>query len=442
MQVTLDQVHALAPDARSLKGAERTASPSKWSELGTDEIALWGQCKGSGKTPYQVRCDLRTMSFKCSCPSRKFPCKHSLAMLLVVARDPALATAGAAPAWVADWIAARNARAQAAQEKAQAKAAKGVDEGAQAKRQQDRDALISAGVEGLQLWMDDLVRHGLARVESEPDSFFERVAARLVDAQAPGLAGQVRGLAEVVGTGDDWPERMLWRLGRLALLCDAWQRIDELPPDLAEDIRSDVGIRTQRDEVLATQPAVADVWVPWGQIEWQVDDHVTGQRTWLWGQNTGRSALILQFSFRRAAWKTTFVLGRGIDAELHFYPGAEAMRARVGEIRQPATAAPFGHDSVPAFLDDAARISGRHPWAGRVPCVLRGVVPVRDPDGRWFVVDESGSALPLDKHEQWTLASLSAGGAVDVGGEWNGAFLRPLGCFSSEGYTRLFTGWR
>ncbi|MFC6750247.1 SWIM zinc finger family protein [Deinococcus aquaticus] len=45
--------------------------------------SLWGECQGSGQTPYLTGVDLSGPAFRCSCPSRKFPCKHALALLLL-----------------------------------------------------------------------------------------------------------------------------------------------------------------------------------------------------------------------------------------------------------------------------------------------------------------------------------------------------------------------
>jgi SWIM zinc finger len=50
---------------------------------------VWGLCAGSGKRPYQTVVDLTGPAYKCSCPSRKFPCKHALALLLNWADDGA-----------------------------------------------------------------------------------------------------------------------------------------------------------------------------------------------------------------------------------------------------------------------------------------------------------------------------------------------------------------
>ena len=80
---TAETVEALAPDAASVTAARKLARLGPWSGTGFDEHAVWGLCKGSGSRPYQAQVDLSGPAYKCSCPSRKFPCKHALALLLL-----------------------------------------------------------------------------------------------------------------------------------------------------------------------------------------------------------------------------------------------------------------------------------------------------------------------------------------------------------------------
>ena len=82
MEWTAATVEGLAPDAASVTAARKLARPAPWSEVGQDEQAVWGLCKGSGAKPYQVQVDVSGPAYKCSCPSRKFPCKHALGLLL------------------------------------------------------------------------------------------------------------------------------------------------------------------------------------------------------------------------------------------------------------------------------------------------------------------------------------------------------------------------
>ena len=97
---TPEHVLSLAPDASSRKAATRLSHPAPWSVTGSDDAALWGQCQGSGGSPYRTVVDLSGPAYQCSCPSRKFPCKHALGLLLLWAAHTTGATA--APGWARD----------------------------------------------------------------------------------------------------------------------------------------------------------------------------------------------------------------------------------------------------------------------------------------------------------------------------------------------------
>src|SRR3954453_14020872 len=157
MEWTRDRVLALAPDASSAKAGQDLANPRKWVALCGDEAALWGECQGSGAKPYQVQIDLSEPAFKCSCPSRKFPCKHGLGLLLILANGPELLKQAERPAWVSEWFATRVQRAQKKAEKGE-QPVKPVDLEAQAERREKRTQRIAAGLSALRTWIDDLIR--------------------------------------------------------------------------------------------------------------------------------------------------------------------------------------------------------------------------------------------------------------------------------------------
>ena len=80
---TAERILTLAPDAASAKAGKDLAAARKWVSFGCDERACWGECQGSGSKPYQTQIDLAEPAFKCTCPSRKFPCKHALGLFLL-----------------------------------------------------------------------------------------------------------------------------------------------------------------------------------------------------------------------------------------------------------------------------------------------------------------------------------------------------------------------
>ncbi|NEQ26965.1 MAG: SWIM zinc finger family protein, partial [Microcoleus sp. SIO2G3] len=255
VQWTADQILALAPDAASAKNGRSLATLRKWAALGSSDRAIWGECQGSGKTPYRTQIDLSEPAFRCSCPSRKFPCKHGLGLFLLWTEQPF--DRAEPPDWVTEWLTGREQR----QEKA---ANRTVDADAQAKRAGDRQRKITAGIQDLRLWLEDRVRQGLANLPQEPYPFWDAPAARLVDAQAPGLARQVRELATVVHTGNDWIDRLLGQLARLYLLTEGFDRLETLPPQVQADLRTQIGWTIAQEEVLAA-PGQADLWLVVGQ---------------------------------------------------------------------------------------------------------------------------------------------------------------------------------
>src|SRR6185436_14455124 len=133
MNWSVEQILALAPDAASAKAGQGLAAARKWSALGCDATAAWGFCRGSGKDPYQAQIELSEPAFRCSCPSRKFPCKHGLGLLLLLTSQPQAFKAKTAPAWVSEWLATRAQRAQQREEKRAKAEEKAIDPAAQAK---------------------------------------------------------------------------------------------------------------------------------------------------------------------------------------------------------------------------------------------------------------------------------------------------------------------
>src|SRR6478752_7814783 len=110
---TQKAVEDAAPDASSLTAARKLATQGPWSQTGSTDALLWGKCQGSGKTPYQVSIDLTGPAYRCSCPSRKFPCKHALALLLLwTSGTGSVAEATQVAGFAQEWAAERSARAE------------------------------------------------------------------------------------------------------------------------------------------------------------------------------------------------------------------------------------------------------------------------------------------------------------------------------------------
>src|SRR5687768_17431342 len=113
----------LTEDEQTRRDGTKLATRSKWPTLGVDDLAIWGQCQGSGKAPYRVSVDKDELAYRCSCPSKKFPCKHTMGLLILFAKDQKLFTQSDAPGWVTEWLESRQKRAEKEAEKQEARAA-------------------------------------------------------------------------------------------------------------------------------------------------------------------------------------------------------------------------------------------------------------------------------------------------------------------------------
>ncbi|MDB5059253.1 MAG: zinc finger family protein, partial [Chloroflexi bacterium] len=427
MDLTTDHVRHVVPDPAQFAAGQKIAGVAGWKNLGRSTDGLWGEYSGSAL--YQVRVDLRDLATKCSCPSRRFPCKHGVALMLLATQSPEAVPEIAAPDWVEKWLATRNAKAEAqsAPESQESRDAKGPAQ--QAKRAEKRRALVSQGIDGLDLWLHDLVRDGLAGLEQRKSSFWEQQAGRLVDCQAPGLAARVRRLAYVPGSSPQWPEQLLAALGSLALLTETYRRLDTLDPPLQADVRSQIGWTLKEEEVAAHGDLVRDRWLVVGQ--WVEDDErLRTQRTWLIGAQSGRPALVLQFSVMGAPFGVPFIPGATIEATLAYWPSNFPLRAFMQQ--RHGTAERFvgrlpGVHAIEEFLTSVSDALASLPWLERFPCLLRDVIPAPASEGPWQIVDTTGSALPLSSGEHWPLLAMSGGHAIDLTGEWQGDALLPLG---------------
>ncbi|QGV82622.1 SWIM zinc finger family protein [Streptomyces ficellus] len=437
MRWTAEQVLALAPDDASRRAGSKLGTAGPWSGGGSDGSgAVWGLCRGSGGKPYQTVVDTTGPAYRCSCPSRKFPCKHALGLLLLWAADGEPLRGSDVPDWAGQWLAGRRTRAAAGQgdRAGGGPPAKPADPEAARRRAQQRAARITAGAEELEQRLADLLRGGLAAADRSGYGLWEETAARMVDAQAPGLAGRVRELGAIPGSGPDWPVRLLEECALTHLLDRAWLDVERLPEPLAATVRTRVGLTAPADG-----PVVRDQWSVLAQYD-TGDGRLTTRRVWLHGRGSGRTALLLSFGAAGRAPALALPVGLALDAEVRYHTGAGQLRAELGERFSPPvpdTGPPPGGSvaDAPAAYGAALR---EDPWLDSWPVTLTGVIPVPSQDGPWLLADAGGgSALPvtpaaLGRPGLWRLAALSGGRPVTVFGECGHRGFTPLTAWSAD----------
>ncbi len=380
------------------------------------------------------------MAFRCTCPSRVLPCKHSLALLLLWARGQI--AEGDPPSFASTWIAKRLATAEAAtpNEPATVPAAEAtaatVDPTAAANLpppnagtgRDDRVARMAAGLAELDRWLDDRLRTGLADPSLAGYKTWDGLAARLVDAQVGGLANRVRRLAGLVGAHPDWHSQVLSELGLLHLLATSGRHLGALPPGLADSVATTIGWQVRQAEVLAGVPQT-DHWVVMGRSDTR-EDRIEVRRIWLRGTagsvGAHRWAMVLSFAAYRQSLDATLTVGTQVHADVFRYPGAVALRVLMGPRHgEPQSASTPGAATVAEACAEVGRALAAEPWLERYPlCVV--AAPTRDA-WRWLLTDATGS-LPLVDGATGvgTLLACSAGRPITVTAEWTAAGLVPL----------------
>ena len=431
--LTEDQILALAPDESSKKSGKDLANLSKWVTRAFDETALWGECQGSGSKPYQTQIDLQNIAFKCSCPSRKFPCKHGLGLFLLFARNNASFSKADAPAWVSEWISKRSEK----KEKEIEKKDKPVDEAAQAKRQQARQSKVKEGVEELQVWIKDIVRNGLLGIPEKGTQWFENMARRMVDAQAPGLANQIRTLADINFYKEGWQSLFLEQLVTLYLSSASFKHIDSLSPENVQDIRSLIGF-TQSQEELKEQTGITDTWLVLSKQVSEVDN-ITTERFWLYGTKSGNYALVLQFIVRGQGATLSLSSGMFIEAELVFYPSSVPLRAIIKRQLSSSSVSDFTcFENWLKVSEFETNLSVVLPVRGDRPYLVKQLKPVMFQNS-WWLKDKDDFVMPIKNEHRiiWKLLSFGGGEAMDMAVIGKENSFEPVGIWHNQTYKTL-----
>ena len=439
---TVEQVVAVAPGPHSVAAAEPLAVASRWSTSGADERVLWGRCRGSGAEPYETTVDHVEVAWRCTCPSRKAPCKHALALLLLWIRGGV--PEGSRPAGVAAWIDARDRRREppagaAPTTPAPAPGSTGSGDGpddrpdpngdpgaSDGERDRSRDERVARMMEGLvelDRWLEDRMRAGLADPALARYGTWDALAARLVDARAGALANRVRRLAGLVGAGPDWHADVLAELGMLHLIAAAGRRLPTLPGNLADVVATASGWQVRQADVLSSVPETDD-WIVLGRSDTR-EDRIEVRRIWLRGLTTRRWALLLSFAAYRQSLDTSWVVGSAVNADIHRYPGG-SLRCLASRRDEPeATVPEVAGVTVADACDEIGSMVAGEPWLEHVPVTICGS-PTTD-GSRWLLTDDTGS-LPIlaGTMPVGVLLAASEGQPITATVEWTPQGVVPL----------------
>ena len=434
--MTLEIARSLAPDDGTLRRAESLANPRMWIIAERNERALWGECRGSGSEPYRAIVDMHGPAYKCNCPVKRFPCKHTLALLLMVASDdPNTFGKNPTPQYVTDWLDNRDRRTAAKIEpRTEEQIAK--SDASKEKTRHERLQLMEAGIEDLQRRLLDIIREGIATLDNVTDSYWQDFAARMVDAKIGGLSRRIKALSSIKEEyPDDWHERLLSELGTLYLFTKAFKNFDAINESLQTEILVQAGMSVKKEDLLS-QKGIEDDWIVMAQIETKEEDNLTSRRVWLLGKKNGKIVLVLDFAFGNMGFSTAWMNGYAYHAEVTYYPSAYPMRvvvknAELNGILSHQIEHHFNH-SIIHFFEMYSNAVAQNPWIGDFPILLAQITPVFYQNQIYFIDNEKkylNSHIISEKGNQnfgWKLMALSGGHPISLFGEWADEKITPL----------------
>lgn len=386
MNFSLHDIEQLAPDASSFSAAKGLAKPSQWQQCALHEreggLALSGLCQGSGKNPYQTTIDLREPAFKCSCPSRKFPCKHGLALLMLYSQSASAFATSVPPDWVQAWLDKREQREEKKAE-AETKPKKAKPTTVSNKRLDH----AREGVAQLMMWLEDVLRQGLVGFDAEQAL---GMAKRMIDAQVSGLAGQIQQLAwEYLRTNN--PERLHQRLSALYSLCVMFTRREALSEDWRAELDARLGFPVSKEELIA-KDGVSDTWHCIGITRERLE---RGESVfyWLFGEKTKRFAFLMDFELAARTTAPLAFCGAVYEGELCFYSGVYPLRALIKNwTRCESKAVPSGMTLAEAWAVVQSALA-QNPLLNEIPMLIHGL-RFAIHHQTWYLMNET-HAIPI-----------------------------------------------
>ncbi len=223
ISITQDFVEAAAPNPEAAKNGRGLVLKNKFLTLhhSPDETLWFGRCQGSGKTPYLCSADFAVPEkpvYRCTCPSRQFPCKHALGLLYALAEGKKFTSAE-----VPEELAAKREKVAARVEKRKADTDKPVkvNKAALAKK-------IKAQLDGIDLLeklTQDVVRLGIGNMNAKTAHELEEQARQLGNAYLPGAQAALHNYTKLFYSAEGEERTMA---GREAVYSEALDQLCRL----------------------------------------------------------------------------------------------------------------------------------------------------------------------------------------------------------------------
>jgi len=241
---TFSVEHALklTRHAKTSRDALKMSKPSFWKKLHRSEKIIWGNFKGKTIQSYSCRVAIKErFYFHCNCSSRQSPCRHSLALLILVLEKVELFKLAEPNADFNNWWDELGTKS------VEEKTKKSVSNSS--KTFPKRLVKMRSGSVEIESWINDLLRQGLGQLSSENDVSLNAVRQRMTDSGLGGLRIYIDEIELLLEEDAQWPTHIYRPLAQLQALINGLERFDDLKPIWQKEILNHCGVYTRRDEL-------------------------------------------------------------------------------------------------------------------------------------------------------------------------------------------------
>lgn len=444
MQWTDEKIAALAPNDSTERRGRTLANSAKWNFIATNYEAIWGECKGSGSQPYLVQINLSGPKYKCSCPVRKLPCKHVLGLFFLFAKSSAVFKYQAPTEAVQNWLSQQSTSTTSSTFKTIAPVLKTEEaieqaKAAKEKRWAQRVQLMASGMDELELWLTDLIRQGIANTAVQKASFWNQVAAKMVDAKLPRISTYLKETHQLIQQNQNWSEIVVARLGELYLWAESFKKRDLLSPNMQEELYQSLGKIIKKADILEQHPSTKDLWFILGKKEGVDIEGRSFRKIWLQGQQTKQQALILDYAFGSMGYEQQYIVGDLLDGALVYYSKAYPQRAifeSFDSAKIYEKTELYTHKDLNSVLTSYAEALVQNPWLFSFPVGLSKLKAFMNDKKELQIKDTNNTIIPLSAIKEetlWKILAISGGHSVSLFGEWNGLHFEPLSMLTENG---------
>jgi len=406
-----ERLLSFSPDTGTLEQARRLFFSKKWTTLEGNGEWLWGEYTTAYGDQFKAAVRLEPPLFKCSCKSRRRPCKHSLSLILLfLNRADNWIVKEELPDWLLQQIQTRKSSKTTVINPA---------------KQEKRILLMDQGVAELEKWLLNIIQQGVAQFTNPSD--WENIATRMVDSKLGTIARQLR-YCQSLFQQEDWLDDVVKELGSLYLFVKAWQQKTERTTAQKNTLLQVAGWNIRKENVLK-HPSITDNWLVLGLTTGN-EEKLTFRRTWLRGENTNRFALILDFSYNNAGFENHWVVGAVLAGQLVYYPGEASFRALLKNYVSSKVAYDFkaGYSDFNVMGVEYSQALASSPWLQIFPCLFNDVWLQYDKEKvSFYLWDKANNGIPIAVSPvAWQLLAISGSKPITIFGEYNGRFFIPL----------------